>query len=441
MLLTSAVAQQVVLTFKGQDYLTEKYIQLSRIEIENKTKEWNETLNYPDTTAILTISSGLEDVQGVYDFALQQNTPNPFEGMTHVTLQQPEAGTIVLDIFDLQGKKVTSFTGKLSAGAHQFSIILPSPQVYLLTARNDHQTSSIKMVNTAIGAGCQIQYEGSFSITQTLKKEILRALDAGDEMLYTGYAIIDGAEQKSAAITRTEHTSEELTFDFTQDGIPCPGLATVTDYDRNTYKTVQIGKQCWMAENMRATHFVDGTEIALNEGSSAAHRFIAGDRADMIQTCGYLYDWNAVKYGIVDNPENGRLQGVCPTGWHVPTQAEWIQLFGYVRNREEYICGGDDMNFAKALCANFGWSKPFQGMPCSVGTDLSTNNATGFTVVPAGITDGYRTREFAESARLWTATSGSTGSSHSITFKSGSTTIVLSSNYTDEGLSVRCVKD
>ena len=442
-LLATSVAQQVVVTFSGREYLTEEHLQLSRIVIQNKTRGWSETLTYPDTVAIFTPNSGLENFQMDNTFALQQNVPNPFEGTTKVMLTTPEAGKVTMEISDINGR---TLVGKndflhLPAGTHTFRIALPTAGIYLLTARHGQHSSSIKMVNTASGKDCHIVLESTSIAKPMLKKDIAKAFDLQDEMLYTGYTMENGIERTSYAIARSESTSEKLVFDFTHDAQPCQDAKTVTDYDKNTYSTVQIGKQCWMVENMRATHFADGTEIALNEGSSAAHRFIAGDRADMIQTCGYLYDWNAVKYTVVGNQESDRKQGVCPSGWHVPTQPEWIQLFGYVRSREEYICGGDNMNFAKALCANFGWSAPFQGLPCSVGKDLSTNNATGFTVVPAGITDGYRTREFAESARLWTATIGSTGSSHSITFKSGSTTIVLSSNYTDEGLSVRCVKD
>ncbi len=443
-LLATSVAQQVVVTFSGREYLTEEHLQLSRIVIQNKTRGWSETLTYPDTVAVFTPNSGLENFQMENTFALQQNVPNPFEGATKVMLTTPEAGKVTMEISDINGR---TLVGKkdllhLPAGTHTFRIALPIAGIYLLTARQGQHSSSIKMVNTASGKDCHIVLESTSIAKPMLKKDIAKAFDLQDEMLYTGYTMENGIERTSYAIARSESTSEKLVFDFTHDAQPCQDAKTVTDYDKNTYKTVQLGKQCWMVENMRATHFADGTAITLGDDStSTAHRFIAGDRAEMVQTCGYLYNWNAVKYSIISGDETDRLQGVCPTGWHVPTQAEWRQLFGYVRSRVEYICGGDDMNFAKSLCANFGWSEPFQSLPCSVGRDLSTNNATGFTVVPAGFTDGYRPSEFAESAQFWTATPKTSGSSHSISFKSRATTIVLNSHYNNEGLTVRCVKD
>lgn len=442
-LFATSVAQQVVVTFSGREYLTEEHLQLSRIVIQNKTRGWSETLTYPDTVAIFTPNSGLENFQAEKTFSLQQNVPNPFEGVTKVILTTPESGKVTLEISDINGRSIIGANDflHLPAGTHTFRITLPTAGIYLLTARHGQHTSAIKMVNTASGKECHITHEGSSTLKPILKKEIAKAFDLKDEMLYTGYTMENGIERVSYAIARKESSSEELVFDFAHDAKPCQDTKTVTDYDKNTYNTVQIGKQCWMVENMRATHFADGTEITLGDSTSTAHRFIAGNKPDMVQTCGYLYDWNAVKYSVTGGDEDNRLQGVCPAGWHVPTQAEWKDMFGYVRSRVEYICGDDNLNFAKALCANFGWSEPYQSLPCSIGRDLSTNNATGFTIVPAGYISGEKTVEFAVSARFWTASSKNTSSSHSLSFKTGSPTVTLSSNYNDEGLSVRCVKD
>lgn len=442
MLLTSAIAQQVVVTFSGKNYLTDEYVQLTRIEIQNKTKGWSETLTYPDTTAIFTTGSGVEGFYTENSFALQQNVPNPFEGTTDVVLTTSEAGIVTLEIMDMNGRTIGANNySTLPAGTHHFRITLPAAGIYLLTAHNGHQSSSIKMVNTATGKDCRIALESTTSSTPTMKKQVYRAFDLDDEMLYTGYAMDNGEEWKSYAIAKKENVSEELVFDFTHDTKPCQDAKTVTDYDKNLYTTVQLGKQCWMVENMRTTHFADGTEIGLGYSSSAPCRYIAGGMDNMVQTCGYLYNGIALKYGITGGSETAeQVQGPCPKGWHVPTQPEWLELFGYVRDKVEYICGDDDMNFAKALSANFGWSEPFMGLECSVGKELSTNNATGFTVVPAGYNDGYKNYRFGEGGFLWTSSPSDMGY-RCIAFNSGSTTIVLSSHFNDEGLSVRCVKD
>ena len=99
----------------------------------------------------------------------------------------------------------------------------------------------------------------------------------------------------------------------------------LTDGDGNTYKTVIIGEQEWMAENLRTTKYNDGTSIPnVTDGSQwdylstgAWSHYNNDNQYDTIY--GKLYNWYAV--------ETGKL---CPTGWHVPTDAEWTELNDYL---------------------------------------------------------------------------------------------------------------
>jgi uncharacterized protein (TIGR02145 family) len=93
----------------------------------------------------------------------------------------------------------------------------------------------------------------------------------------------------------------------------------VTDYDGHKYKTVKIGDQCWMAENLKSTHYADGSAItegwAYNNDEALAH------------TYGRLYIWAAVMHGAASSNSNpSGVQGICPDGWHVPSDAEWQEL-------------------------------------------------------------------------------------------------------------------
>ena len=94
----------------------------------------------------------------------------------------------------------------------------------------------------------------------------------------------------------------------------------VTDFDGHQYKTVKIGDQCWMAENLKSTHYADGSVIseswAYNNDEGNAH------------TYGRLYTHAAVLHGeswSSGNPSG--VQGVCPNGWHVPSDAEYKELY------------------------------------------------------------------------------------------------------------------
>lgn len=166
------------------------------------------------------------------------------------------------------------------------------------------------------------------------------------------------------------------------DGQPCPGTPTVTDYDGNVYNTVQIGQQCWMKENLRTTHFADGTLIIPQLDTAWCYAAPALDTyGDPIY--GLLYNWNAVMHG--DSSSNAipsSVWGICPTGWHVPSNEEWVQLIEYVSSVPDYFCG-DSIDFiGKALAAQIVWS--VDSDDCSIGNDLEMNNATGFSALPSG---------------------------------------------------------
>ncbi len=111
---------------------------------------------------------------------------------------------------------------------------------------------------------------------------------------------------------------------------------TVTDFDGNTYHTIKIGKQWWMAENIKSTHYNDGTEIQLVESSSSWGNLEVTDKA-MCYTpnsgsiVSALYTWAAAvndTIGSTSSPSN--VQGVCPDGWHLPSDDEWKQLEIYL---------------------------------------------------------------------------------------------------------------
>ena len=210
-----------------------------------------------------------------------------------------------------------------------------------------------------------------------------------------------------AYATNSEGTSygEGVSFSTTSipDGEPC---GTCMDYDGNSYNTVQIGTQCWMRENLRTTHSRSGTPItqgATNSSpcSGSPNWYYPNNDPDNKATYGLLYNQTAIE----DNP--------CPTGWHVPSKAEWQTLKNNV-SQYPYTCSS---GIAKALAAATGWSN--STTTCAVGNTPSSNNATGFSALPAGNYSTYtppnyggygvgitthRHREFGNDAYFWTTT-------------------------------------
>ncbi len=225
------------------------------------------------------------------------------------------------------------------------------------------------------------------------------------------------------------------------DGQPCPGVATITDYDNNTYNTVQIGNQCWMKENLRTTHYADGTSISLGSSTSTttAYRYYPANDSSNVSTYGYFYNWPAVMHNSSSSSSNpSGVQGVCPNGWHVPSDAEWTQLTDYVSGQSEYVCGSSNDNIAKALASTTGWNSSTN--TCAVGNAPSSNNATGFSAVPAGSYYGNY-GSFGYGVDFWSATQFD---SSYVFFCSLIYNHAIMYGYIyskDNGYSVRCVRD
>ena len=143
--------------------------------------------------------------------------------------------------------------------------------------------------------------------------------------------------------------------------------------DGNVYTIVEIGYQTWMAENLR----YEGN-ISLGSG-----RYYPDNNASNVATYGYLYNWSVAMNGASSSSSNpSGVQGICPNGWHLPSDAEWTQLRNYLSLHSEYQCGGVNNQTAKSLASTTGWLNPSEN--CTIGTYQSNNNSTGFNAFPAG---------------------------------------------------------
>ena len=200
---------------------------------------------------------------------------------------------------------------------------------------------------------------------------------------------------------------------------------TVTDNSGNTYKTIQIGTQMWMAENLKTSRFNDGTVIPLVTDNSAwanlttsAYCWYNNDSNSYKPSIGGLYNWPAVN-----------SSKLCPKGWHVPSETEWTNLAIYLGG--ENIAGGELKGTGTIL-----WLSP----------NSSATNKSGFTALPGG--ERYGT--FAYNVRFdnigidgywWSSTESSTTEAWEryIYYKDGG--LIKLSNDKRTGNSVRCLKD
>ena len=455
-----AFAQTVTLTFTARD-AANQYVQLNRVSVTNLTKDWQETLTWPDTVLTMQNDAGIDESFVNGGFGISQNNPNPFSGSTDVNLTVAEAGAVTLEIADVLGRIVETHCVYLGIGTHQFRVSLSATGTYILTARQNDKTSSIKMVCNGTGNANKIEYTGAVRANQHspqtkngMKGLICQPFACGDSMTYKGYSERYGMEIEGQMLSQTQSFSEDITLllDWLNapnpnDGMPCIGTPTLTDRDNNIYNTVELGEQCWMRENLRTTKYADGVSIPQGVGGSsiAAWSYPHFDASNM-NTYGLLYNYAAVmRNESVTNDNPSGVQGICPTGWHVPSDAEWVQLINYLGHQDQYVCDNINTNVAKSLASTTGWSGGSDA--CAVGNTPANNNATNFSGMPAGYF--YPTMSTDESyfgaiAVFWTTTSPSNNDYSSMYGRQlycNSATVGRGGCPAGCGYSVRCLRD
>lgn len=210
------------------------------------------------------------------------------------------------------------------------------------------------------------------------------------------------------------------------------------DADGNVYTTVIIGKKEWTIENLRTTKYNDGTTIphvtdrsAWGDLSTPGYCYYNNSTDPSFQKkWGALYNWHAVN--------SGKL---APTGWHVPYDADWTALVNYlIANGHNYDGSTSGNKIAKSIAAQSDWSSnSFAGV---IGNDLSKNNASNFSALPAGSrsnkgifsnqsNDGY----------WWSATEFGASSAYHSTLSCNASYLGRYVNRQKYGFSVRLVRD
>lgn len=397
------IKAQTTLTFIGKDDNGQP-VQLDSVRVTNLSRGWTEVLDASDLTLSMT-NSGVN--QHETQTVLTQNVPNPFCGVTDFSVHLKRSEKVNVAVFTLAGEKVAAFSRKLDVGNHTFRIHLSKPQAYLLSVQTGTETSSIKMVNTGNGGFDKIQYvagkDSEIGILKSEKGSTDELFVLGDTLSFIGYSTIAGEFCTSSEVIRQILSSQTIELQFTVAETFVCGTSHVFDYDGNVYNTVQIGAQCWMKENVRATHFADGTPIPIATTNSTTNAYCCypNNDASTVPTYGLLYNWPAVMQMDFNSGESD-IQGICPDGWHVPCEQEWYTLLYYMMGQSDLQCDNQSDNIGKALASTSGWQSC--GSNCTVGNDLSTNNASGFSAMPAGSYDGYYDNEnFGYKAFFWSS--------------------------------------
>jgi len=195
----------------------------------------------------------------------------------------------------------------------------------------------------------------------------------------------------------------------------------VNDIDGNVYKTITIGSQTWMAENLKTTRYRNGDKIQsvlepndwanLKTGALCYSNNEISNKA----TYGTLYNY----YAVVD------FRNIAPVGWHIPTDAEWETLVSYLGGFDE---AGAKLKEERLLH----WKEPNSG----------ANNTSGFNALPAGYRNVFGVfSAFNICAYWWSFTPQSENNALYYYVRYESKTVIKNALGKTNGFSIRCIKD
>ena len=194
---------------------------------------------------------------------------------------------------------------------------------------------------------------------------------------------------------------------------------TVMDIDGNVYKTVTIGTQVWMAENLKTTKYNDGTAIPLvpdnkawSNSSTPGYCWYDNDTSNK-SIYGALYNWYVVNTGKL-----------CPKGWHISTDAEWTTLISYLGGLK---VAGDKLK------STIDWK----------GTDVvEASNSSGFSALPGDIRNFNGTfNNVGSHGYWWSASECDANKAWMRRLNYCSSDVFINSYPKADGMSVRCVMD
>ena len=246
------------------------------------------------------------------------------------------------------------------------------------------------------------------------------------------------APQSSSSETTQSSSSADVNSSSSENELSSSSEMGITygtmidSRDGNTYKTVKIGEQVWMAENL---NYADSVKTPSLKGQSSCYDGAAAN----CEKYGRLYTWAAAIDSVklandVMNPLDcgygktcglsGTVQGICPSGWHLPSRDEWDTLITAV---------GGSSTAGTVLKSQTGWT-------AYVG--ITNEDAFGFSALPAGERTNYGGYSLGGSeAYFWSSTENGRSDAYRMYLYSYEDNAFLSDIDKNYGHSVRCVKD
>ena len=414
-------AQDYQISFAGSGGSTD----VDSVQVRNLTQNTGLTLNGTDVLHLMGIV-GIDQAGAQSDSCLHIY-PNPMNETSFIEFEAGCSANTTIAILDIAGKPVAETQNMLPCGNHTFAISGLISGIYTLSIRSEAYIYSGKIVCTGIDRGNpKIHYisgsiksaaESKLKSTQTL---VTMQYNDGDQLLFKCFSGI-----YATVIPMIPTQNQTVTVNF----VAC------TDADDNNYATVTIGTQTWMAENLKVGLRIDGVLEQTNNGTIEKYCYF--NDVNNCNIYGGLYQWNEMMQYVTTSG----VQGICPTGWHLPTDAEWCTVTQFLDpsvNCDIYgysgIDAGGKMKSTGTVEVSTGlWSSPNTG----------ATNESGFTSVPAGDRRTNGTFDYVGiGGSLWSSSENSTSYYAWLRNLNYHRSDVFRDHFSKEyGFSVRCLRN
>jgi uncharacterized protein (TIGR02145 family) len=327
---------------------------------------------------------------------------DPANDLPQLTIGTKYLGNFTPDA-SISYKRPEGYIVQLSSDTITFTILLPELNAGNYSITNSSLSAGKALFNIDFEQSSYSASSGAVTITDTSKNSL------------SGIYSVSSASKGSGdllSISKGKFTGVQIgSFVYN----------SVEDYEHNQYKTIEIGTQTWMAQNLKSRIYANGDSI------KEVYRY--SDSDSLANIYGLYYTWNSA----TNNSSVEMSQGACPVGWHLPSNGEWQQLLNYLGG--ETVAGGK----LKSLVS---WDVP----------NVGANNSSSFSALGAGMHHpiaeyphlsermGYQTYYW--SSTFDTTYDNNISTAWSIEIDNPSRGVLRSPFFwTTMGFSVRCIKN
>lgn len=411
-------AQDLIYTISGE--LNTEKVALDSILIENVSNNSRIVFgdlpaqDYYEINLINWKSTGVEQISDSPEFVVSQNIP----GTLVLSNSKNISSSIQLSIYNTNGQKVYTSRNKILGTKNSFKIEIGVSGVYLVKIESPYGTQSFKTLGAENSKGYNVILIDNNKMQRENKSALVGQIEdfsyhTGDSLLVTVFKKDYLSVSKGLNITVSESVNFNL-FD----------IVFTDPRDNNSYQTVKIGNQIWLAENMAYLPHVSPSSI---ESATDTIIYVHGYEGTDVSEA--ILSENFKKYGALYNWVAAQI--ISPEGWHLPSEDEWRQLEQSIGMTPEEILKIDRTGIDEGvkLKSESGWNGE------------NGTNESGFSALPGGSCCPFY--NIGNGGFWWASTEGvyfdETGMGRAL--NSDSNTIIVLGSYRKFGFSVRCIRD